>query len=248
MEENHIILELYFAIDEKLKFIQRKADSIITVSEIVTIGVLYALKGRTKRQFYRWLSKNQKHNFPVIPERTRLFRLLEQYANVCSEFSGQETTLGIIDSYGIELVHPMREGRSEGQIGKKGKSNHRWIVGMKYVPIINQNGEIVDWECDSANIHDKHFRDLIKDKQMIILADSGFHGKEGDPKNMKICKKGQWNQRFMIETVFSRMTTFMNLKHVWDRSERYFRATLEYVSTAFNLVVRLFGSFTQLSF
>jgi hypothetical protein len=41
------------------------------------------------------------------------------------------TVLGVIDTYGIELIHPMREGRSPQQIGRKGLSNHRWIVGGK---------------------------------------------------------------------------------------------------------------------
>lgn len=31
----------------------------------------------------------------------------------------EPTVLGIIDSYGIELIHPVREGRSDQQIGKK---------------------------------------------------------------------------------------------------------------------------------
>jgi hypothetical protein len=29
------------------------------------------------------------------------------------------------------LIHPMREGRSPQQIGRKGLSNHRWMVGGK---------------------------------------------------------------------------------------------------------------------
>jgi hypothetical protein len=247
MKEDYIILCLFFAIDEKLKNVKRKADSEISVSEIVTIGVLYVLKGKLKRQFYRWLSANQEHNFPDIPDRTRLFRLLKKYSQMSNEFLGSESTLGIADSYGIELVHPIREGRSDKQIGKKGKSNHRWIVGMKYVVIVNQAGKIVDWESDAANIHDKHFRGLIEEKNMIVLVDSGFHGKDGDPANMKICRKGQWNDRFLIESVFSRMSLFMNLKHLSERSEEYLKATLSHVSAAFNLVLRLFGSFSHLS-
>ena len=43
--------------------------------------------------------------------------------------------LGVIDTYGIELIHPMREGRSPQQIGRKGLSNHRWIVGGKLCPL-----------------------------------------------------------------------------------------------------------------
>ena len=50
-----------------------------------------------------------------------------------------------IDTYGIELIHPRREGRSDRQLGRKGKSNGRRIVGAKWAVLINQRGEIVDW-------------------------------------------------------------------------------------------------------
>jgi hypothetical protein len=68
------------------------------------------------------------------------------------------TVLGVADSYGIELIHPMREGRSPAQIGKKGKSNHRWIVGGKLCFILNQWGLICAWDCATANVHDTHFQ------------------------------------------------------------------------------------------
>jgi hypothetical protein len=32
--------------------------------------------------------------------------------------------LGVIDTYGIELIHPVREGRSPQQIGRKGTPGH----------------------------------------------------------------------------------------------------------------------------
>ena len=41
------------------------------------------------------------------------------------------TVLGGIDTHGIALIHPMRAGRSPQHIGRKGLSNHRWIVGGK---------------------------------------------------------------------------------------------------------------------
>jgi hypothetical protein len=52
----------------------------------------------------------------------------------------EPTILGIADTYGIELLHPIREGRSKRQIGKKGKSNHRWIVGGKLCVVLNKFG------------------------------------------------------------------------------------------------------------
>ena len=50
---------------------------------------------------------------------------------------------GIVDSYGIELIHPTREGRSPRQIGKKDTSNYRWIVGGKLCVVLNQVGLVV---------------------------------------------------------------------------------------------------------
>jgi hypothetical protein len=109
------------------------------------------------------------------------------------------TALGIIDSYGIELIHPTQEGRSPQQIGKKGKSNYRWIAGGKLCLLINQFGLSVNYDWDGANVHDSVFQPLIlkvKD-QMIVLADQHFHSKENDPDNLKICKRGDWNVRIV---------------------------------------------------
>jgi hypothetical protein len=40
-------------------------------------------------------------------------------------FLAAPTVLEVIDTSGIELIHPMREGHSPQQIGRKGLSNHR---------------------------------------------------------------------------------------------------------------------------
>ena len=37
--------------------------------------------------------------------------------------------------------------------------------------------------------------------QMIVFADTGFHSKDNDPPNMKVCKRGEWNVRMIVETV-----------------------------------------------
>ena len=87
------------------------------------------------------------------------------------------TLLGGADSYGIELIHPRREGRSAQQIGRKGVSNRRWIVGGKLCFVLNHLGLIVDWACDTANVYDgSSFQDLIERQAefMVIFADDGF--------------------------------------------------------------------------
>jgi hypothetical protein len=112
-------------------------------SEVVTLGLLLALSGKGNRAFDRWAQRDLKPLFPLLPERTRLFRLLEQHAFWTQlflaqpMFLAQPTFFGVCDSYGIELVHPKREGRSPQQIGRKGKSNHRWIIGAKFAVLLN---------------------------------------------------------------------------------------------------------------
>jgi hypothetical protein len=109
--------------------------------------------------------------FPRLPERTRLFRLFAAHQDWAEFFLADPTVLGVADTYGIELRHPWREDRADGQIGGKGISNHRWIVGAKLAYLVNQQGLIVAWDYASAQVADTAFHDLIRDFQdeMVIL-------------------------------------------------------------------------------
>ena len=72
----------------------------------------------------------------------------------------------------------MREGRSPQQIGRKGLSNHRWIVGGKRCLLLNQWGVIVGWACTTANDADNTFQWLIRqvDGRMMVLSQSSIFG------------------------------------------------------------------------
>ena len=178
--------------------------------------------------------------FPQVPERTRLARLFKTHTAWTARFLATPTVLGVADTYGIELIHPMREGRSPAQIGKKGYSNHRWIVGGKLCFILNQWGLICAWDCAPANVHDTHFQSLIAqfDGQMIVLTDTGFHAKTGDPGNMKVCPRGTWNTRMLVETVLSMLTTVFHSKKMGHRVWAYFRARVAWTMAVFNLLAR----------
>ncbi len=74
------------------------------------------------------------------------------------------------DNYGFEPGRPVREGRRPGQIGKKGKSNHRWprigvrgdaILGGKLYVVLNRLDLFADWDCATTNAHDQIFRPLL---------------------------------------------------------------------------------------
>ena len=94
-------------------------------------GSQSVLKGVGNRPFYHWVGGNFLHLFPKLPDRARLFHLFAAHQDWTNRFLADPAISGVCDTYGIELVHPMREGRGEKQMGKKGLSNHRWIVGGK---------------------------------------------------------------------------------------------------------------------
>jgi hypothetical protein len=72
------------------------------------------------------------------------------------------------------------------------------------------------------------------------LADFGFRDKDGVPENMKICKKGTWNERMCIETVFSMLTMVCDLKRIRHRLSAYIQMRLAYVVAMFNILLDLF--------
>ena len=113
-------------------------------------------------------------------------------------------------------------------------------MGGKLCFILNQWGLICAWDCATANVHDAHFQPLIAqcDEQMIVLTDTGFHAKTGDPANMKVCPRGSWNTRMLVETVLSRLTTVFHTKKMGHRVWAYFRARVAWTMAAFNLLAR----------
>jgi hypothetical protein len=238
-----IILGLYCRVDDQLGDVKKHSQAALHPSEVVTLALLFAIKGVGLRAFYRWLARDWKAWFPRLPERTRLFRLFVTHQHLTQRFLAQPTVLGVADSYGIELLHPVREGRSRRQIGKKGKSNHRWIVGGKLAFVLNQWGLVCAWQDATANVHDTHFQPLVAqfEEEMIVLADTGFHAAHGDPANLKICKPKTWNVRMVVETVLSMLTTVCHFKKVSHRVWDYFRARLAYTMAAFNTLVQWFG-------
>lgn len=191
----------------------------------------------------RWVMKDLICLFPGIPCRTSLFRLFKVHMNRTDHFPAEPTIPGVADTYGIELIHPIREGRSPTQIGRKGKSDHRWIVGGKLCLVINQFGLVTGWGCDTANVYDATFHPLIGqfDEKMIVLTDAAFHSKLGDPSDMKICERGKWNQRMVIETVLPMLTTISHFKKVGHRVWDYFKARLAYTMAIFNILVQWHG-------
>jgi hypothetical protein len=219
MPTDEIIIRLFCMVDDQLGAVNKRADAHLYPSEMVTIGMLFNLKGGRLRAFCRWLAANYRELFPALPERTRLQRLLRDYAEYALDVLADPTFFTVLDTYGIELIHPRREGHSKRQIGKKGKSNGRWIVGIKLAWLINDAGEVVDWTWDTANQPDNVFRPLATgyDGETIALADQGLRAKDTPTQNIKCCERGRWNERFTIETNLSWVSELFHAKKLYHR-------------------------------
>jgi hypothetical protein len=238
------IIELFCRVDEQMSDVAKHPQAKLYPSEVVTLALLFALKGVGTRAFYRWLTRDYRPLFPHLPERTRLFRAFKQQRGYAARFLAPPSLIGLIDSFGIELLHPRREGRSGQQIGRKGLSNRRWIVGGKLCVLLNHLGLVVAWDCDTANVYDgSAFQALVQGvaEQMLVFADPHFVKKDWSPPNLKICKRGEWNSRMLIESLLSMLTVVCHFKHLSHRVWDYFEMRLAYTLALFNLLVQWHG-------
>lgn len=239
MTTEDIIVYLFCWVDDHMQPTPKHGQSRLYPSELVTIGLLFALKGGSFRGFYQWLKRDFEPLFGSLPERTRLGRGLQTHADWCAQFLAAPTFFTVIDAYGIELLHPVREGRCRMPLGKKGKSNRRWMVGVKLCWLVNDKGQVVAWDWSTANTHDQHFRPLAHqfDEQTITLSDFGFKKQGEPPRNLKFCAHKTWNERMMIETMFSLLTRVCRLKHLSHRVAHYLTSHLAYVTALFNVLL-----------
>lgn len=244
MSNEGFIIHLFCQVDDEMAEAEKHPLAKLYPSEVVTLALLFALKGVGNRAFYRWIERNYLHLFPDLTHRTRLFRSFNKQRYWTEQFMADPSLIGTIDTYGIELIHPIREGRSDQQIGRKGKSNHRWIVGGKLCLLVNHLGLVVGWDCDTANVYDgSSFQGLVEDvaDQMVVLSDEGFEKVDWHPTNLKVCERGEWNGRMLIETVLSMLTRICHFKRVAHRVWDYFKSRLAYTMALFNILVQWHG-------
>jgi hypothetical protein len=152
------------------------------------------------------------------------------------------TCFTVMHTCPIELIFPIREGRSKQQVGKKGKDKGRWSIGIKPGWLLNETCRVVAWDCDTLNVRDPHFQLVVEPfiGQTMVLADYGFRDQENIPKNMKLCKKSTWNEHLCVERVLFMVTLVCGLKRIRHRVMDYIQARMAYVSAMFNILLDIF--------
>ncbi len=73
------ITDLFCRIDDQMPGVPKHSQAKLWPSEVITLGILHALKGVGNRAFYRWLIRDYQTLFPNLPERTRLFRAFKTH-------------------------------------------------------------------------------------------------------------------------------------------------------------------------
>jgi hypothetical protein len=113
MTTEDFIITLFCRVDNAMPNARKHSQASLYPSEVVTLAILFALKGVGNRAFYRWLGRDYIALFPKLPDRTRLFRLFNTHRHWTRQFMAEHSLMGLVDTYGIELIHPRRQGRSE---------------------------------------------------------------------------------------------------------------------------------------
>lgn len=242
MTTEDIIIHIFCKVDDKMPNISKHSQAKLYPSELVTIGILFTLKGGYFRAFYRWLKRDYDALFAGLPDRTRLLRALKVHQEWIDTLLAQATLFTVMDTYPIELLFPIREGRSEQQPGKKGRDKGRWSIGIKLCWLLNKYGQVVGWDWDTMNTHDQHFHPVAEavSETSIVFTDEGFRKADGVPDNLKLCKKGTWNDRMVVETALSMVTVICDLKRLHHRVGDYITARLACVAAMFNILLDLY--------
>ena len=241
MTTEDMIIQIFCAVDNQIGQVAKAPQAKLYPSEVVTIGILFALKGGHFRAFCRWLKRDYDGLFGGLPDRTTLGRNLLKQQRLCDVLLALPSVLNVVDSYPVELLFPIRAGRTRHQIGKKGRDKGRWSLGLKLCWVLNTFGLVVGWSYDTLNRFDTTFHGLVGlfKEEAIVLADLGFRAKQGNPSNLKRCRKGTWNERMVVETTFSLLTVVCHAKHMFHCRRSYLEARLAYTAAMFNLLVTL---------
>ena len=177
------ITALFYEVDEQLRAIPKHPEAHLWPSEVVTLGLLHALKGGGNRAFYRWLTRDYRPCSPACPSGRGSFVSSRPITTGRRRPSGRADRARRHRHLWHRVDPPHARGCSPQQIGLKGLSNHRWIVGGKLCLLLNQWGLIVGWACATANVADNTFQGLIQqvDGRMIVLSDTGSMPRRGIP-------------------------------------------------------------------
>ena len=150
-----------------------------------------------------------------------------------------------IDTYGIELIHPMREGRSPpADWPQRPLEPPLDCRGQTVSPLDRVGGLMWGGRVPPRTSPITPSRGWIRqvDGRMIVLSDTAFHAAEGVPANLKLCQRGEWQDRLPHRDGALHADTRLPCQagHA-SRVGGPFQARLAFTMAAFNVLVLMDG-------
>lgn len=276
------VIEIFCFLDEFCKYfepeLQKRTISVsgkhhrnrpgrMSDSEIMTILVLFHTSHfRDLKTFYLgYICQHMRKEFPQVISYNRFVERqakvglhLLLFFHTCA--LGKCTGISIIDSTPLVSCHIKRMHMHKTMAGwaQKGKCTMGWFYGFKLHLVINDKGEIIQWQLTPGNCDD---REPLKNKKFTerlfgkLFADRGYisqdlfeslfvddiHLVTKIRKNMKnslmnLYDKIMLRKRAVIETVNDELKNVCHIEHTRHRSIDNFASNLFAGLIAYNLL------------
>ena len=276
------IIEIFCILDEFCKYFSpelkkhrlsvpgkrhRNRPCLMSDSEIMTILVLFHTRHfRDLKSFYLgYVCQHMRREFPhtvsynrFVERQAQVGLLLLLFLQTCA--LGKCTGISIIDSTPLVSCHIKREKQHRTMRGwaAKGKCTMGWFYGFKLHLVINERGEIIQWQLTPGSTDD---REPLKDRQFTerlfgkLFADRGYISQDifemlfvddihlvtkvrRNMKNslMNLYDKILLRKRAVIETVNDELKNVCQIEHTRHRSIDNFATNLFAGLVAYNLL------------
>lgn len=254
------VTEIYCVVDEFMKEFNKtmnqssignrpKKVPLMSMSEVMTIQILFQFSSvRCMKHFYeKYIQVHMTREFPNTVSYNRFVELQKQVVLPMAVFAktcclGECTGISFIDSTPISVCKNKRIPNHKvfKGIATVGKSTIGYFYGFKLHLIVNEIGEIVDFQITQANVDDREpvkqgnilkkiWGKLYGDKGYInqtlceLLFHDGIHMITGIRKNMKnqlmsLYDKIMLRKRSIIETINDQLKNICMIEHSRHRS------------------------------
>ena len=122
MTTQDFIIALFCQVDDQMTDVPKHPDAKLSPSEVVTLALLFAIKGVGGRAFYRWLKGDYAAWFPQMPERTRLLRLFKTHTPWMARFLAAPTCWGWPTAMGLSWCIPCGKAGALIRLGKRARA------------------------------------------------------------------------------------------------------------------------------
>lgn len=229
---------------------QRIRPAKLSESEIMTIIILFHQTGyRNFKTFYLGhVCRHLSNEFPQLVSYNRFVRLMSRVGVLLIAYFksnlGNCTGISFVDSTPLAVCHNRRISRHRVFVdwAKRGKHSMGWFYGFKLHLVVNDRGEILDFQVTPGNVDDRRpIPDLVKRLFGKLFGDKGYLSKalqenlwergvqlittirsNMKPQLMTLVDRLLLRKRFIIETINDQLKNISQIEHSRHRSVNNF--------------------------